>query len=63
MVLCYENELWMSYIMKWKRAIWPWNIFDEGHNNDEVQLNICKVTHIWKETGHDNMLLWAENEL
>ncbi len=35
-LLCYENELWMSYIIKWKSTTWPWKIFNEGHN--KVQL-------------------------
>ncbi len=38
MLLCYENELWMSYVMKRKCTIWPWKIFHKGHNNDKVQL-------------------------
>ncbi len=30
MLLCYENELWISYVMKWKSAIWPWKIFSRS---------------------------------
>ncbi len=39
----YKNELWLSYAMKWKSAIWPWKIFSQSPIFERDLTHLCTM--------------------